>query len=166
MSAQFHPKEGLIVSTSMDQTVRVWDISSLRKNTPASGSSNFETFDTFSTVKYVLEGHDRGVNFASFHPSLLLIVSAADDRTIKIWRMSETKAWEVNSCRGHLNNVSNALFHPKHELIVSCGEDKTVRVWDLAKHTAIQTFRREHDRFWVLAAHPNLNLFAAGTVGR
>ena len=124
--------------------------------------NQFETFDNFSTVKYVLEGHDRGVNFAMFHPTLPLIISAADDRVIKIWRMSETKAWEVDSCRGHFNNVSSALFHPKHELIVSCGEDKTVRVWDLTKRTAIQTFRREHDRFWVLACHPNLNLFAAG----
>ncbi|KAJ7664311.1 coatomer WD associated region-domain-containing protein [Mycena rosella] len=162
MSALFHPKDDLVVSASMDQTVRVWDISGLRKGSPNSGPGNFETFDTFSTVKYVLEGHDRGVNYAMFHPTLPLIISAADDRTIKIWRMSETKAWEVDSCRGHFNNVSTALFHPKHELIVSCGEDKTVRVWDLAKRTAIQTFRRENDRFWVLAAHPNLNLFAAG----
>ena len=114
-------------------------------------------------MKHVLEGHDRGVNFATFHPTLPLIVSAADDQQIKIWRMSETKAWEVDSCRGHFNNVSTALFHPKHELIVSCGEDKTVRVWDLTKRSAVQTFRREHDRFWVLAAHPELNLFAAGT---
>jgi hypothetical protein len=45
---------------------------------------------------------------------------------------------------------------------VSCGEDKTVRVWDLAKRTAIQTFQREHDRLWVIAAHPQLNLSAAG----
>ena len=28
--------------------------------------------------------------------------------------------------------------------------------------TGVQTFRRESDRFWVLAAHPGLNLFAAG----
>ncbi|KAI0301648.1 coatomer subunit alpha-2 [Multifurca ochricompacta] len=162
MSALFHPKEDLVVSASMDQTVRVWDISGLRKNTPNSAPGTFDTFDNFSTVKYVLEGHDRGVNYAVFHPTLPLIISAADDRQIKLWRMSELKAWEVDACRGHFNNVSSAVFHPKHELIVSCGEDKTVRVWDLAKRSAVQTFRREHDRFWVLASHPELNLFAAG----
>ncbi len=76
--------------------------------------------------------------------------------------MSDTRAWEVDTCRGHLNNVSAALFHPRHELIISCGEDKTIRVWDMAKRSSVQTFRREHERFWVLAAHPELNLFAAG----
>jgi len=171
MSVQFHPKEDLIFSASMDQLVRVWDISGLRKTSPNSGrpgGSNpggpgtFEAFDTFSTIKHVLEGHDRGVHFAMFHPTLPLITSGGDDRVIKIWRMNESKAWEVDSCCSHFNNVSSALFHPKHKLIVLCGEGKTVRVWDLAKRTAIQTFRREQDRFWALAAHPNLNLFAAG----
>ena len=45
---------------------------------------------------------------------------------------------------------------------MSGSEDKTIRICDLVKRAAIQTFRREQDRFWVLAAHPNLNLFAAG----
>jgi coatomer subunit alpha len=34
----------------------------------------------------------------------------------------------------------------------------------IASRTAppLQTFRREHDRFWILAAHPEINLLAAG----
>ena len=41
-----------------------------------------------ATVKHVLEGHDRGVNWAYFHHSLPLIVSGADDRQVKLWRMN------------------------------------------------------------------------------
>jgi coatomer protein complex subunit alpha (xenin) len=76
--------------------------------------------------------------------------------------MLETKAWEVDTCRGHYNNISVCLFHPHQELIISNGEDKTIRIWDTSKRTALQTFRRETDRFWTLTAHPELNLFAAG----
>ncbi|KAK3013678.1 hypothetical protein RJ639_009648 [Escallonia herrerae] len=115
-----------------------------------------------AVVKYVLEGHDRGVNWASFHLTLPLIVSGADDRQVKIWRMNDTKAWEVDTLRGHLNNVSCVLFHARQEIIVSNSEDKSIRVWDSTKRTVIQSFRREHDRFWILASHPEVNLLAAG----
>lgn len=43
-----------------------------------------------AVVKYVLEGHDRGVNWAAFHPTLSLIVSGADDRQVKLWRINGT----------------------------------------------------------------------------
>jgi len=49
-------------------------------------------------VKYILEGHDRGVNWVAFHPTLPLIVSAADDRLIKLWRMSGACAGSTQSC--------------------------------------------------------------------
>ena len=61
-----------------------------------------------------------------------------------------------------MNNVSCVFFHAKQDVIVSNSEDKSIRVWDATKRTGIQTFRREHDRFWILAAHPELNLLAAG----
>ncbi|KAI1945224.1 hypothetical protein LOZ12_002375 [Ophidiomyces ophidiicola] len=176
MCAQFHPKEDLIVSASLDQSVRIWDISGLRKKHSApTASLSFEDQlaragpaqpdmfgNTDAVVKFVLEGHDRGVNWVSFHPSLPLIISAGDDRLVKLWRMSDTKAWEVDTCRGHFQNVSACLFHPHQDLILSVGEDKTVRVWDLNKRTSIQSFKRDLDRFWVIAAHPEINLFAAG----
>jgi WD40 repeat protein len=43
---------------------------------------------TDAIVKFVLEGHDRSVNWATFHPTLPLIVSAGDDRQVKLWRMN------------------------------------------------------------------------------
>lgn len=192
MCAQFHPKDDLIVSASLDQSVRVWDISGLRKKHSAPTSMTFEDQvargnsnqadmfgNTDAVVKFVLEGHDRGVNWVAFHPTLPLIVSAGDDRLVKLWRMSgkhqmlpqksyevkcsvETKAWEVDTCRGHFQNTSACLFHPHQDLILSVGEDKTIRIWDLNKRTSVQSFKRENDRFWVIAAHPEINLFAAG----
>ncbi|KAL8459082.1 hypothetical protein ACS0TY_036527 [Phlomoides rotata] len=170
MCATFHPKEDLVVSASLDQTVRVWDIGALRKKTvsPADDILRLSQMNTDffggvdAVVKYVLEGHDRGVNWASFHPTLPLIVSGADDRQVKIWRMNDTKAWEVDTLRGHMNNVSCVLFHARQDIIVSNSEDKSIRVWDATKRTGLQTFRREHDRFWILSAHPEMNLLAAG----
>jgi len=175
MCAQFHPTEDLLLSASLDQTVRVWDISGLRKKNVAPGPAGLDhdqmmknpgAPDLFGqadcVVKHVLEGHDRGANWAAFHPSMPLIVSGADDRQIKLWRMNESKAWEVDTCRGHYNNVSCVLFHPRQDLIISNSEDKSIRVWDTPKRTCLHTFRREHDRFWTIAAHPTLNIFAAG----
>jgi coatomer protein complex subunit alpha (xenin) len=76
--------------------------------------------------------------------------------------ISDTKAWEVDTLRGHMNNVSCVVFHARQDIIVSNSEDRSIRVWDATKRTGLQTFRREHDRFWILASHPEMNLLAAG----
>lgn len=54
-----------------------------------SGGPQPEIFgNTDVLVRFVLEGHDRGVNWVAFHPTQSLFVSGADDRQVKLWRMS------------------------------------------------------------------------------
>lgn len=71
MCAQFHPTDDLVASASLDQTIRIWDISGLRKknSTPGPvnrtgscvGVSQIELFSQSDViVKHLLEGHDRG----------------------------------------------------------------------------------------------------------
>ena len=116
MCASFHPKEDMIVSASLDQTVRVWDTTGLRKKTVRGAPSQIDDGNVVSRVnnelfggndalvKYVLEGHERGVNWASFHPTLPLVISGADDRQVKLWRMNETKVSLNLICMHFFNN--------------------------------------------------------------
>lgn len=78
-----------------------------------------------------MEGHDLGVNWCAFHPTMNLIISAADDRKVKLWKYTETKAWEHDSFYGHSSNVSSCAFHPALDVVISNSEDKTTRVWSL-----------------------------------
>lgn len=163
MSAFFHPTQDLIVSSSLDQTIRVWDYSTLRKKFFEARTNAYEVLTMDVTVKFKLDGHDRGVNWAVFHPSLMLIASGADDKNIKIWKYSDLKCTEADTLRGHFNNVSSVVFHPKLDILISNSEDKSLRIWDLAKKTSIDKVTKETDRFWIVSSHPTLNLFACGS---
>ena len=44
----------------------------------------------------VMEGHNAGVNWCSFHHEQSFIVSAADDKKIKLWKYSPTRCWEFD----------------------------------------------------------------------
>lgn len=165
MCAQFHQSKDLIISCSLDQTLRLWDFSNLRKKyTSTSIKKPTEIYSANDVeLKCVLEGHDRGVNWCCFHPTLNLIASGADDRKVKLWKYVDTKAWEHDSLYGHGHNVSSVIFSPKMDIVVSDSEDKTIRIWDLNKRLLIETYKREQERFWMLAFHHEGNLIAAGS---
>ena len=163
MSAFFHPSQDWIVSASLDSTIRIWDYSVLRKKFFVAGFSQFNVITMDVTMIHKLDGHERGVNWAVFHPNLNLIASSSDDKKILIWKYSFSSWQQADSIRGHSNNVSCVLFHPKLDYIISDSEDKTLRVWDLNKKSVVDKMSKENDRFWILSCHPTIPLFAAGT---
>lgn len=88
MCAQFHPKDDLLLTASLDQTIRVWDFGALRRKLVSIGGNKNQEENVDVSVKHILEGHSRGVNWACFHKTQPLIVSGADDREVKMWRMT------------------------------------------------------------------------------
>ena len=59
-------------------------------------------------------------------------------------------------------NLSSLAFKYFYDVVLFFFINVLVRSVLLTLRTGVQTFRRENDRFWVMAAHPTLNLFAAG----
>jgi coatomer protein complex subunit alpha (xenin) len=85
MSAQFHHEKNLIVSASLDSSVRIWDYSILKKKLAEAKYSTGYIGIEIECIK-ILEGHERGCNWATFHPEVNIIASGSDDRKIKLWK--------------------------------------------------------------------------------
>nr|XP_043637952.1 coatomer subunit alpha-2-like [Erigeron canadensis] len=159
-TVQFHNKKPWIVSASDDESIRIWNWESRKCMSVLRGYKGHVMCALFHPDK----GHEQGVNWASFHPSLPLNVSGAKDHQVKVWQMQDAKACELDTTLdGHMDIVSCVLFHDRLDTtVVSTSEDKSIRVWEATKRTGLQTFSREHDRFRILGRHPDMKLLAAG----
>lgn len=163
MSAFFHPTNSLIVSASLDQSIRIWDYSNLKNKFYKAKQVGLQVIELDVVLKHKLDGHERGVNWAVFHPTFNLIASGSDDKTARIWKYSDTRWDEVDCFREHSNNVSCVLFHKTQDFLITNSEDKSFKVWDLSKKKSIFTDKKENDRYWIISSHPTNNLFGFGS---
>ena len=145
MMAKFNPTtHGQVASASLDKTIAIWE----------NGGHT------------LLQGHDRGVNCVAYHPTKPILVSGADDNSLKIWDLTSMVC--LHTLTGHSNNVTAVLFHPHFPLtIVSASEDSSVRLWSSIDHG--DTFSLETtlnygllDRAWSLSAAASGDKLAVG----
>ncbi|ESU37010.1 Putative WD-repeat family protein [Giardia duodenalis] len=94
MCARWHPTEDLIVTASMDATVRVWDISSIRTK-GATGRFQQLAMQALSLPHTIISssvvgtGHGRGVNWVSWMPDAgNYFLSGSDDTKCKLWHLT------------------------------------------------------------------------------
>jgi len=85
------------------------------------------------TRKYKLRGHSGIVNDCAFSPDGCFILSASDDKTLKIWDAASGQ--EKLTLKGHTGSVNACVYSPDGRLIVSASSDKTLRVWDAISGT-------------------------------
>jgi 6-phosphogluconolactonase (cycloisomerase 2 family) len=111
--AAFNPDGTQIVSTSYDDTIKVW---------------NWD--GTSATLAVTLTGHTGDVFSVAFNHNGTQIVSGSGDNTIKVWNWDGSNGTLAATLTGHTNTAHTVAFNHDGTQIVSGSYDSTIKVWN------------------------------------
>eukprot|EP00435_Cladocopium_sp_Y103_P049594 s191_g15.t1 len=123
--ASFSPDSTRIVTTSADCSVRIWQLSDKSTEAP--------------TLVRILHGHWGWVNTAFFSLDGNLVLSAAADKTARIW--CAHTGYCLKTFEGHYAYVRSAVFSLHQEYVLTASSDWTAKLWNISNSECIQTYR-------------------------
>lgn len=147
---------GLLLSSSNDHTVCMWDVNGATKD-----NKNLTALNTFKGHSDIVED----VCWHCLHDSLFASVS--DDRKLMVWdSRSNSTDQPIHAIVAHNAEVNCVSFNPYNEYILATGSsDKTVNLWDLRKlDSNLHTFRNHDDEVFQVHWSPHReNILASGS---
>lgn len=132
----FHPIFSLLVSSSEDATIKVWDFETGEYERTLKGHTDSVqdiAFDAQGKVLGKLSQLDgiRRVIFIHFSLFHFRIASCSADMSIKLWDFTQTFEC-VKTMLGHDHNVSSVAFVPAGDFVLSASRDKSIKMWEVA----------------------------------
>lgn len=127
-SVGFSTDGSLLLSSSQDNTVRVWD------------------FQTAQTIKS-FRGHGGRVKFAAFLPDGQGILSASEDNSVREWGIAdyeEIRTLQGRQLDGHMDAVLSAAYSQDQSHIITASRDRTARTWNTRTGEPQLTFSEGH----------------------
>jgi WD40 repeat protein len=112
-------------------------------------------------VAHPHRAHGYWVTSVAFSPDGSLIASGSDDRTIRLWRVSDGAL--VRTLTGHTGDVTSVAFSPDGRLIASGSWDVTIKLWRVSDGALVQTYDEETvTEVFSIQFSPNGQLFGYG----
>lgn len=108
----FHPIQEFAISTSFDQTWKLWDINK-------------------ETELYQQEGHSREVYCGAVHPDGSLFLSGGSDGIIYVWDLRSGRA--LMPLQKHMQGIYSLDWSPNGYHFASASGDCSVKIWDMRK---------------------------------
>jgi WD40 repeat protein len=142
-------EQQLLASSSVDHTVRLWNICTRR-------------------CVAVLKGHTKQVNSVAFSPDSRLLASASADCTVRLWDVMKQKAaFPVHVLHGHTTWVNSVSFSPDGRQLASGSDDCTVRLWSVPEGV-LGPVLQHHNSVFCVAFSPVVgsNMLASGCSDR
>jgi WD40 repeat protein len=141
-SVDYSPLGDRVASSSLDSTVKIWNVTTKRLETTLSELS----WGLVSKVVYAPDGR---------------LLAAGDYRgIICLWDLVGNQ--KVDELSGHTDQISDLEFSEDGQLLASSSFDSHVRLWDIDELQNLGTFDNEGVFAVSVALSPDNNLVAAG----
>ncbi|NEP76925.1 MAG: hypothetical protein F6K39_01300 [Okeania sp. SIO3B3] len=184
------PDGGTLISSSRDQTVKVWQLEAngaqvIHHNLSQhqglvyalAVAPNGQTLVAGGTDRKILiwklpVNNDQFLRFRalehrgfikalSFSSDGKILVSGGGDKTIYVW---DTKTWDLRyKLEGHTGAIWSLVISPDKRILASGSDDGEIRVWNLSTETLITTLTGHAGIITTLAFSPDNQTLASGS---
>jgi WD40 repeat protein len=170
---------------SDDRLIRVWDVVRERESASltayavwdlqfsadgrllaaACHDGTVQVFDSHrGELRRTIAAHDPIACAVAFSPDGKRLVSAGDDRTVKLWELDQAEGSPPRRVFvGHGGRVCAVAWSPDGQTLASAGDDRTVRIWDLGTGRQRAALKGHGDIIEDLAFSPDGRILASAS---